>query len=77
MDEIRWGLNGKHSWRIEDLDRYDSILSKEIRDNECRIRRGWVKVFIEKPRKYDKGNHNPRQIPIAELPVRSAKEKFL
>ena len=79
-DEIRWGLNGKSSWRIEDLDRYDQILSDEIRNHECRIRRGFVMVFREVPRKFDKGNGNPHRIPVmgaAVIPVDLVKEKFL
>lgn len=79
MSEIRWGLNGKHSWRIEDLDKYDQILADEMHKHECHIRRGFVMVFQEKPRKYDRGNGNPHRIPVMSnpVPVDLVKEKFL
>ncbi len=73
-DEFVFGILGiRKTFRIEDLDYYDDILIAENQKFWNNVQRGYVLVFMQKPKRFQA---EPEPVLVGKLPVNDAIKKF-
>jgi hypothetical protein len=71
-DEFVFEFGGKE-YKFQDLDYFDEILSHSVRKWQDNVRRGYVKVFMEKQEGKDEF---PRKFSLGTMRVDDIKRKF-
>lgn len=73
-DEFVFGIGkSRKTFRIEDLDYYDDILIAENQRFWNNVHRGYVLVFMQKPKRFQA---EPEPVLIGKMPVEDAIKKF-